>query len=377
MRLTAIAAALLLASSGSALAQNLDALTEAFGHLPEVILTNPVPDQAYFVDIEVVRGMAELAGTGLNARSLARTQVGAALRPIEALHMGGVEPWEVKSGIAFDQVRYFAGFGSTPNVVSIWGLADDAAATGLLHALTERDFVPVGGAGALGNGEPMAMDVTNRNPSDPWRSMVGAASFAAAKGNAVVQSPQPGALPMMVTEQNSAADNPIVATALAGLAQSVDDGRIVQAMLISPAFGLGAIDPSDFLLPQSDNFDDIRDRLEASMDASLKGIPPYFGGIIADVQLDSPAVALSISYGDCETAEIAARQIEQRWIQAMPEAAQGDITAATAEGIDGLCAATATIVGDSDDPTVNPVFNALFDLYMRRQFTVLQIGQAS
>src|SRR5690606_27515753 len=117
----------------------------------------------------------------IDARSLMRTQLGAGLRAIDALHIGGVDAWEEKSGIAFDAVRYFVGFGSTPHTVTIWGLADEAAAAGLLNALVKRDFVPVGSDGALGNGEPMAVDVRNRNPSDPWRSMVGAASFAAAK----------------------------------------------------------------------------------------------------------------------------------------------------------------------------------------------------
>ena len=301
VRVTAIAAALLLTTSGPAFSQNLEALTEALGHLPETILTNPVPDQAYFVDTQAVRSLVELAGGKPGARRLLRTQLGATLRPIDALHMGGVDLWEEKSGIAFDQVRYFAGFGSTPNVVSIWGLADDAAATGLLAALTERDFVPVGSAGALSNGEPMAVDMRNRNPSDPWRSKLGAASFAAAKGNGVIQTTRPEALPMLMAEQPTAADNPIAATALTGLDQAAGDGWIIQAMLISPAFDLGRINPADFILPQKGNLDDIRAKLEVSMDASLGGIPPYFGGIIADMQLDTPAVALSLSYGDCET----------------------------------------------------------------------------
>jgi hypothetical protein len=147
----------------------------------------------------------------------------------------------------------------------------------------------------------MAVDMRNRNPSDPWRSKLGAASFAAAKGNGVIQTTRPEALPMLMAEQPTAADNPIAATALTGLDQAAGDGWIIQAMLISPAFDLGRINPADFILPQKGNLDDIRAKLEVSMDASLGGIPPYFGGIIADMQLDTPAVALSLSYGDCET----------------------------------------------------------------------------
>lgn len=374
MRLTAIAAALLLTTGSPALAQNLDALTQALGHLPEVILTNPVPDQAYFVDMGALRS---LTVGEIDARSLMRTQLGAGLRAIDALHIGGVDAWEEKSGIAFDAVRYFVGFGSTPHTVTIWGLADEAAAAGLLNALVKRDFVPVGSDGALGNGEPMAVDVRNRNPSDPWRSMVGAASFAAAKASAVVQTTSPEALPMLTAEQPTVADNPIVATAINGLGEAIGDGLVIQAMLISPAFGLGTIDPAAFILSQGSNLDDIRSKLEASMDAGLEGIAPYFGGIIADAQLDAPAVALSLTFGDCETAQTAALQIEQRWAQFMPEIAQGTITTGAVESVDGLCAATVTIIGDSEDPTANPIFNALYESYMRQQFTVLQIGHAS
>jgi hypothetical protein len=88
-------------------------------------------------------------------------------------------------------------------------------------------------------------------------------------------------------------------------------------------------------------------------------------------------VVLSLTFGDCGTAQTAALQIEQRWAQTMPEIAQGTITTGAPEGVDGLCAATVTIVGDSEDPAANPVFNALYESYMRQQFTVLQIGHES
>lgn len=76
-------------------------------------------------------------------------------------------------------------------------------------------------------------------------------------------------------------------------------------------------------------------------------------------------------------AEAAARLIEQRWAESMPETAQGSMPPRSAEGADGMRAARVTVVGESDDPLVNPIFNALFEGYMRRQFTVLQIGHPS
>ncbi len=379
MRLSVVAATLIFATGTPALAQSTEALREALGHMPEFILTNPAPDQAYFLDTTALRHLVELAGAELDTPSLRRLRYGATQRPVDALIRGSLADWEKRSGIAFDQVRYFAGIDTAPRSITYWGLADDDAAAGLLDALQAQDFQPRGSEGIpgdiLGNGAPMEMDREKQDPSDPWRGTFGASSFVAAKANAVIQSPFPDAFQVLLAEQPGAAGNPVVTTALAGLDQAVGDGWIVQAMLVSPSFGLTAFDPAqDLLLPQAGNLDDIRDRLAEGMTAGLEGIPPYFGGFIADVQLDRPAVVLSVSYEDCDTAEPAANQIGQRWTETMPQTAQGEITATTAPGPDGLCAAVVTIVGENQDPIDNPLHIALDEAFMNRQFSVLQIG---
>lgn len=371
MRLSALAAALLLATSGPAFAGTIDALADAFGRLPATVLANPAPDQAYFLD---VTALAALSGGRLGPKDMLRTHFAAVLRPVEALRMGGRASWEDRSGLPLDQVRYFVGYGSPPRMVSIWGLADDDAAQTLLDALAARDFEPAGESGVLGNGPPLAPDLSKRDPFDPWRGAIGSAAFTAADGDAVIQAAEPEIAAAWLTRQPSAADHPIIATALAGLDEALGDGQIVQALLISPAFGLGQAVPADLFLPPDGDLEALRDTLEASMAEGAKGIPPYFGGIVADLQGENPAIALSLSYPDCPTAARAADLIAGRWADTMPETAQGQANTLTAPGPDGLCAATVTIVADGGNALANPLIDAFYAAYTRRQFTVLQIG---
>ncbi|MET3926306.1 hypothetical protein [Devosia sp. 2618] len=378
MRLSAIATVLLLSTSGAAFAQNLDALTQALDHLPEFILTNPDdPIQARFVDVSALFALPGLAGEEAKRENLLRLQVGSGLYPVDALFRNELADWQERAGISLSEVQYFVGLASPPNVIALWGMETDADAATFFDTLKQHDFVPFGGDdGVLGNGEPMKIDFDKRDPANPWRSSMGAATFVATKGNAIVQASSPAAVPVLLNDGPSVADNPIVATALKGLDQSVGDGWIVQAMLISPAFGMGGFDLADLVSLQPGNLDELRSKLESQIAGLSEGIPPYFGGIIADVQLENPAVAIALTYADCDTAEAAARQIGGRWKASMPETAQGTITTTHGEGVDGLCAALFTVVGDTEDPTTNPIFGRFFEQYMRRDFTVLQVGNA-
>ncbi len=144
-------------------------------------------------------------------------------------------------------------------------------------------------------------------------------------------------------------------------------------MLVSPVFGIANIDPAALLAPGAD-FDALRQKLEAEVDAGTSGIPPYFGGFVADVQGGRPAVLISLAYGDCATADAAGGLMEQRWRDTMPASVQGEAETGSIEGPDGLCAATLKVSGEAGNGLSNPVFQALFDGYVRREFTVLQIG---
>lgn len=367
MRLPASAAILLIANVATH-AQGLDPLRNALSKVPEIILSQSAPVQFNFVDIAALHTLAATEGK-LNAKLLMRAAVGGALPPYNALQMSGPDAWYEKSSIAITDVRYLAGFGDPPNTVSIWGLEGIDAAASLMAALDAGEFDSVGEEGILGNGTPMAMDLSKRNPADPWRSNVGAATFAAARDNAIIQAAMPQALQMMLADAPTAGGNTIVLAALDGLETILGEDLLVQAMLISPAFGLGSIDPAA-LLTQGSDIDSIRQRLEAEVESGSRGIPPYFGGVIADSQGEQPAVLVSLTYADCETAGIAAQEMKRRWRDSMRGGAQSDLQSAGVEAGNGLCAATLKLAGDS-----NPAFGGLFDAYLRRSFTVLQIGE--
>ena len=368
MRVLATSAALVLAAANPVAAADTAALQTALGHVPEAVLTSPQPELAQFIDMSVLRG---LAGTDLRPRLLDRARVGRSIRALEALAIAGPQVWSEKAGIAVDEVNYFLGFGQVPQTMTIWGLGSEAAAATLMTALGDRDFVPADGA-ILGNGEPMAMDPAKRDPASPWRSMIGAASFVAQDGDVIVQGPAPEAV-TMYGRMTPAADNPIVATALAGLADIGGREPIVQAILVSPVIGLGGTDRAALMTPSLD-LDAIRDKLLAQVEAGGDGLPPYFSGIVADIAADRPAVAISLTYADCEMADEAAKMLAERWTSTMPEATQGELESGTTQGVDTLCAATLIITADEAAPATNPIFDAVLNAYMRGTLSALQIG---
>ncbi len=375
MRL-AIAAAMLLTASTPALAQGVEPLRDALATMPEMILGNPAPVQFNFVDVSALRTLGESDGSDVGAPALNRAAVGGMLPPYNALQAGGPEAWNEKSFVDLGEVRYMAGFGEAPLTVSILGLAGEDVAANLIAALEAAGFDAAGPDGIVGNGEPMAMDLSKADPADPWRGTAGAPTFAASKGDAIIQSSMPQPLPVMLAEGPDAAANPAIRAALGGLEAALGEDLLVQAMLVSPAFGIANIDPAALLAPGAD-FNALRQKLEAEVDVGTSGIPSYFGGFVADVQGDRPAVLFSLAYGDCETAEAAAGLMEQRWRDTMPASVQGEPETGSIEGSDGLCAATLKVSGEAGDGLSNPVFQALFDGYVRREFTVLQIGNAT
>lgn len=367
MRHSILAAALMLPATQS-LAEGAAPLREALGGLPEMVLSNPAPEQAFFVNIAAL--------DTLTPGQLNRAMLGAFLRPFEAALSTDAESWQEKSGMPLKDIRYFAGFGQAPYEVVLWGLQDEAAAQGLVTALGDRGFTPAKLPGVVGNGEPLADDLAMADPGDPWRSRVGAARFAAAKGDVVISATTPAAMPMLRADGPSAADNPVIGAALDGLSQAVGDGVVVQAMVVSPVMGLVTLDPVDLLLPQAGNLAQVRERLAERVEAGRTGIPPWFGGILADAQLDGPAAILSLSYADCETAETAAQLMETRWQTLMPEPAQGVLTSGTHATNGGLCAATLTVASPGTDAASNPAFDVMLRMHMQRAFAVLNIGEA-
>lgn len=369
MRLAA-AAAIALTATGPCFANGPALLEHALRQLPEVSLEKPSLVQFYFVNIEALHALAEPEGR-LNASALLRPVLGGMIPAFRALQISGPNAWNEKALIDIADVRYMLGIGEPPIVLTLWGLQSEAAATDLIAALDAGDFEPVGQDGMIGNGEQHVPNLQRRDSANPWRTEVGAATFAVAKGDAVMQSTSSEALSQALV-QSGAADNPIMDVALTGLEAIMGDDLLVQAMVISPLFGLRGIDPSGLLTPGAD-FETMKQTMEERIAAGAMGIPPYFGGVIADVEGDQPAVAISLTYGECQTAETAAGLIAQRWTDTMPPDSQGDLAAVSVAASDGLCAATLMV---SNTPAGALLFPKVFDGYVRQNFSVLNIGEA-
>ena len=372
MRYCVIAATLMLTTSAPALAQNLDALRDGLNHLPATLMFEQRGDIAYFLDLQVTMG---LGADDSSVRPFFRAMPTASINALDSLQRTDPAEWEAKAGTTIDTLRYFAGYGRPPDVLSYWGLSDDDAVSDMIATLQTIGFENAGLPGVVGNGEARRMDPAKRNPSDPWRSQVGAAQFAAAKGSTMVQAETSQAAMLAAVLQPSLGENPIIQTALAGLEQSVGDSQIVQAQVISPFFGMTGIDPAALLSPSPD-IEETKKRMEEQMAALSQGIPPYLGGVIADVQHEKPGVGIALTYPDCTIAQEAADAIAARWVEMAGDAAQGEITAHTDEGEGGFCAATVSVFVDTDSPQQSSAYRALIETYVRGQTGILQIGQS-
>ncbi|MGE8106640.1 hypothetical protein ACQKP1_23410 [Allorhizobium sp. NPDC080224] len=379
MRSIYLATALLLTASPAALAAGTGTgtgtLGDALSKFPQSVLTSTEPMQAYFVDMTLVQ---KLGGEAVEEQGFARTRVDfAMIEALKPLMMGGVETWKQNSGIDLAQVRYFAGMGVPPQMVSVWGLDSEATATSLLSSLSEGEFEPAGADGVIGNGEPMKVNIQAREIGNPWRDEMGRATFVSQSGDALVQSSTPDAVAGFLESDETVRDHPVVAALLGSLDAVSDTGGVVQAILISPTFGLQNADPSSITLSGSVDMDELRSQMAAALEQAGRGVPPYFGGIIADLQKDQPELAMALAYPDCSMAETAAQIVEQRWTDTMAESGPATVKTSTFEGAGGLCAAAITVAAESD-PThaTNPHAKAVFAKIMRRQFDVLQIGTA-
>ncbi|TBV06742.1 hypothetical protein [Phytopseudomonas dryadis] len=378
MRLALFATAILMTTGALCHAQDSTAtLREALGQLPEIVLTNPVADQAYFVDMAA---LWQLNPSASPAEALNRLNFGRFVAPVNVMASalpGFPEEWKEKAGIDAREIRYFAGFGQSHFAVSYWGLADEAAAGEMMTGLAGLGFVSAGD-GVLGNGKPNALDPSAIDPRNPWRGAVGQASFVARQGSVLIQAPAPEAMANLLLGEGDAgaAGNIVVATALDGIDGALTDGTLIQAMLISPVLGLASIDPDRMLVPDAQNIDDMRAAIEAQMETAQKGIPPYLGGLLVDAQAgDTPALVVSLAYQDCAIADTAIAQIEARWNQTMQERNPAEISGTSVESGSGLCAATVTFIDAAPDAASPVLARRVLDAVMRREFTVLQIGE--
>ena len=296
------------------------------------------------------------------------------LHPTDSLSMGGVEQWNPKAHVQFQDTRYFAGLRQGMVTATVWGLQNTESANNLIKALSNNGFSSAGGNGVLGNGKKLEMNPARDDPSNPWLGPVGAATFVAAKNDTVIQASVPAIMPIFLSDSPRLSQAPVAKTALAGIKQAVGDHTVVHALLISPALGLSGVDPAQILNGKKVDLDALTDKLNELAKSTADGIPAYSGGIIADVQLDKPGMVVSLTYSNCYIATSAAQALSERWKKLMPDTAQGSMTTNTVADSDGRCAATLTVVGNARNDAKNPIFDAWYQQMMQSNFALLRIG---
>ncbi len=349
---------------------------QALKQVPQSVLTAPDAIQIFFLDVQAWRALEK---TGPSADGMRRLSIAQAITPLQSIGYG-LAKWSDSAKIPFDELSYFAGFGQSPGNVTYWGLKDKDAAAKLADRLKQGDFKTVNGdvAGLMANGEPNKPDMTKATGQDPWRGTMGTPTFVLPLDAALVQASSPAGMKALAQTTPSVADSERVTAAVAGLKEAVPSGsgQIVQAAIVSPVFGLQAVDPAKVLSSSPGDMEAAKQKLQALAATSGRGIPPYFGGIIADVQVkNAPAVVISLSYADCSTAKQAVDGIGAAWKQGMASAVQADVSGRTVQA-GKLCVAVVSIAAPKAENAGNPILAQIMNRYMQRDATVLQIGSS-
>ncbi|MBN8631240.1 MAG: hypothetical protein J0L76_10340 [Rhodobacterales bacterium] len=342
-----VAAALMCGQSALAQESGDASLRAALTVLPAEVFAPTHSDLTSFLDLSL---LAELHSGRLDRPAFQRGQAVSGLRPVDALAMAGPEEWSMAAGTDIANLRFVAGYGQPPNQVAIWGFSDEAAASDAFAGLTERGFSPFGTLpGVVANGEPGQMDMSARNPADPWRGMLGKSSFVTQRGAIFLHADLPDAFAPILGAASSAEASPTGAALLAGL--EAQEGVTVQAMLFGPSLGLhSGIDPSVLMTATPDK---AIAAIEEAMTAPVPGVPLYSGAILADLQgAGGPVMVLALAYSDCATAEAAAAQAAALWSESAP-----DIGAAVPSHVDAGASGCAAVISVAGDGEVNAPFD--------------------
>lgn len=326
-------------------AQAQSPIEAGLGHVPDAVLSESGPIHAWF---SAIAPQADGGDAGAF-----RHYLGAG-RALETLRAAPSAVWEEKAGLPLGALDYLLTYGNPPAETTIWGLTTEAAAASALEALAARGFAPAD-MDSLGNGEPGRIDPARRDPADPWLGKVGQASFVHASGAALIQTEAPRLAGL--GGQMSMADNPLVATALTGLA-GLKQGEIVQAVVISPLVGLSSPDMADLL---GKSPEEVRAQWAEAAKAAGAGMAPFLGGIIADMEAERPQLALSLTFADCASAAAAAETIAARWSETMRTPLL-ETTATAISGSEGLCAGLVTV--DVESANGNPGYRELLQMLM-------------
>lgn len=355
------ALALALVVGAPALAEDSN-LRAALSVLPDTVFSGLTPDVARYLDLSA---LAEAHGGALEREALARALLGGGIRPVEALALGTPESFAEKAGIEGAALAFVAGIGQPPGAVSIWGFSDENAATIAFSSLPDRGFAELPSR-MMANGEPGAIDIAARDPSDPWRGPMGQASVVALSGAVLLQASDGAALEPLLTER-PALDSPAGLILLDAL--EAEEGTALQAAFLGPWHGLGGgVDPA---MLAGKNPDEARAAMEQAVAAASGGLPLWQGAALADLDTGKgSAMVLAFAYADCADAEVAAKGAAELW-RSMDGTAEDLAETHVAQGQPSGCAAVLRVTGR--DGTPRP-FNRAAHALMAGNLPALRIG---
>ena len=348
-----LAAALALAAGHAALAADatpLDTLRTVLRSLPTATRNLDASQPVILTDLGAWRTLPACDGRhifGLNREQenlLAQGQI------------GGVD------SAALQAVAHF-GREAQGDETTAWYFSTPQVAQAAYDYLPSQGFKPLG-QDMLANGTPGDAVWQPTAEAIPWLGDPYRVAVIARRDNILLQTYGPDAMRAVRDGKENPDGVAPVTVIVDGLAQTLQKtpAQPVQLALWSPsAFSYGD--------------DTMRARFAAeggansANPASGETLPPYTAALIADVQADNtPLAAISLAYGDCDSAEKAAAVITQRWRGWERAAPFKDITAAAEKTANG-CAAVLTVRGSGD---LVP-FTLIYQAAMARDLPVISL----
>lgn len=290
--------------------------------------------------------------------------------------------WKDNTGLKRDEIASFTEYGTPPRAVVLWSFTDAGVVDPFVEGLGKRGFSQAGGIWR--NGEPLKVDFTKRNPTNPFLGPLGRASMLVPFADGVVQSPDPGAAVEAgaVSAKTSLAGLAPIEAALDGIEKVAAQGSIVQAVVLTPAIwtqGDGVMD----LMATSPTVDKkvLADKMAER--AKKPSTPVSAGVVIADVETKAPAsngVVIALPYGDCGSATEGAKVFVDKWKNAVDQDGQ---TGAQRTGMEPsvaihqgkeACVALISVLATPDAKQGNAVLRYITGAIWRRDFKPLQGG---
>ncbi|TKW67606.1 MAG: hypothetical protein DI616_04600 [Paracoccus denitrificans] len=368
--LTALAGLVCAASPGSAQDES-STLRDAMAFLPEAIFNASSRDLGHFVDvaIQAPRGRNDLPGLAF-LQQMPASQ----LRPVSSLAMAamqsGLEEWSENAGADLADIRYFAGFGTPPEDVTIWGFTDEASAGATFAGLEERGFTEIDGmAGVMANGEPLQINIANRDPANPWTGQMGQTSVVTRQRAHLLHAAGPTAFEPLLQGQASMVESAPGKSLLAALL--AQEKPVAQATFFGPQLGFYSPQPGPMPDPMSSPEDNAA--IKAEMEKSQAGVPVYFGGVVADLVQEGKTVAvIALAYPDCATAEKAAARAAALWPESGGDAPETTVSASHVDAGGAGCAAVLSV--EAPD-SIESAFGLTAGRILRQDLASVRIGQ--